>query len=81
MIEKKSHNFNYISYFLLGEIMKLLFKLFKKIIFSSFLLYFYNFVAINYNMVIPINLFTVSFVSIFDLFGLIGLVIFKFFVM
>lgn len=61
--------------------MKILFKVIKKVIISSFLLYFYNYIAIKFNMIIPINLANISIVSLFGGFGLIGLIIFKYFIM
>lgn len=61
--------------------MKMLFKIIKKVIISSFLIYIYNYIAINYNMIIPINFMNISIVSIFGGFGLIGLIIFKYFIM
>lgn len=61
--------------------MKWIFKVIKKIIISSFLLYIYNYFAIAYHLVVPINVITIAIVSIFDVFGLIGLVIFKYFIL
>ena len=58
--------------------MKILFYFIKKIVIGSLLLYIYNYFAISYHFVIPINLFTLSITSIFDVFGLVGLVIFRF---
>lgn len=57
--------------------MKYLFKILKRIIISSFLLYIYNYFAISYNLAIPINVFTVVFVAFFGLFGLLGLLVFE----
>lgn len=61
--------------------MKLLFKILKKIIISSFLIYIYNYVAIKFDLIIPINFINISIVSLFGGFGLIGLVLFKYFIM
>lgn len=61
--------------------MKLLWKFIRKIIISAFVLYIFNYFFIHFDFVIPINVFTLSFVSIFDFFGLIGLVLFKIFVL
>lgn len=58
--------------------MKILFCFVKRIIFGALLLYIYNYFAISYHLVIPINLFTLSITSLFDVFGLVGLVIFRF---
>ena len=65
----------------MGDIMKVLFKILRKVIISSFLLYIYNFFAINFNMIIPINIITVLIVSFFDLFGLLGMIFFKYFIL
>lgn len=49
----------------------------KKIVFSAFLLYGYNLIASNFNMIIPINVITVLFVSILGAPGLFALILFK----
>lgn len=41
-------------------------KYLKKIIMGSFLIYAFNMIAINFNIVIPINIWTIAFISIFD---------------
>lgn len=61
--------------------MHLIFKVIKKIIFSSFLLYGYNLIAVNFNLIIPINIFNVVVISILGVPFLIGLIIFKFLVL
>ena len=45
-------------------------KYLKKIIMGAFLLYAFNMVAINFNVVIPINFWTILFTSLFDMSGL-----------
>ena len=57
--------------------LKKIFKFFKKIIVSSFVLYSYNLIAVNFNMIIPINLFTVLIVSILGAPALLALILFK----
>ena len=57
--------------------MKLLFKIMKKIMIGSFLLYLYNYFAISYDLAIPINAYSLSIVSFLDVFGLVGMVIYK----
>ena len=52
-------------------------KYLKKVIIASFLIYAFNRVAINFNIVLPINLWTIGFTSIFDISGLIILLIIK----
>lgn len=56
-------------------------KIIKKIIFSSFLLYGYNLIAVNFNMIIPINIYTVLFVSILGFPSVLALILFKVFIL
>lgn len=49
----------------------------KKIVFSAFLLYGYNLIATNFNMIIPINIITILFVSFLGAPGLFALILFK----
>ena len=49
----------------------------KKLILSAFLIYAFNMVAINFNIVIPINMWTIGFISLFDVSGLTILLIIK----
>ena len=44
--------------------MKIILKIFKKIIISSFLLYGYNILVAPINLIVPINYITVSAISI-----------------
>ncbi len=53
------------------------FSFLKKILFSGFLLYGYNLFAYQFNVIIPINIITLSIVSIFGAPGLIALAVFK----
>lgn len=55
----------------------MLISLIKKIIFGAFLLYGYNLIAVNFNMVIPINAFTLALITFLDSPALIALVLFK----
>lgn len=52
--------------------------LLKKIIISSFILYGYNFISSNFNLVLPINFISVSTVSFLGASGLFGLVLFRY---
>lgn len=52
-------------------------KYIKRIIMASFLIYAFNVVAVNFNVVIPINLWTIGFTSIFDIPGLAILLVLK----
>lgn len=51
-------------------------KLIKKIILSIIILYGYNIVTQSFNLNIPINIITVSIITIFDGCGFLGLVAF-----
>jgi len=53
----------------------------KKIIYSSFLIYGYDLIAVNFNMMIPINIYSLSIVSILGSFGMISLVLFKYLIL
>ncbi len=52
-------------------------KYIKKIIMAAFLIYAFNMVAVNFNIILPINLWTIGFTSIFDISGLVILLILK----
>ncbi len=49
----------------------------KRMIMASFLIYSFNMIAVNFNIILPINIWTISFTSIFDVSGLIILFIIK----
>ena len=57
--------------------LELLFKYIKKFVLGAVILYTYNMIAVNFNMIIPINLWTIIFVSIFDFPALVILIILK----
>ena len=61
--------------------MKLVKYLIKKIVYSAFLLYGYNLIAVNFNMIVPINVYSMSIVSVLGSFGLISLVLFKYLIL
>ncbi len=58
--------------------MKLIYKLLKRIVISSFILYGYNLIAVNFNLFLPFNFFTVFTVVGLGSSGLFGLVLFKY---
>lgn len=58
--------------------MKLLFSVIKKFIVSMFILYGFNLVAVNFNLMIPINLCTSLVVLFLGIPGLFMLVLFNF---
>lgn len=47
--------------------LKKIFKFFKKIIVSSFVLYSYNLISAPLNLIIPINIFTISTLTLLGL--------------
>lgn len=49
----------------------------KKIVFSSFLLYGYNMIAVNFNLVVPINFLTILCITFLGAPGLLALILFK----
>ncbi len=49
----------------------------KKIVISGFLLYGYNLIAVNFNMILPINFITLFSVTFLGAPALIALVLFK----
>lgn len=49
----------------------------KKIIMGAFFIYSFNMIAINFNIVLPINLWTIAFASIYDFFGIMILLLIK----
>lgn len=53
----------------------------KKVLFAGFLLYGYNLISIQFNMIVPINWYTILIVSVLDSCGLTGLVLFKYFIL
>ena len=55
--------------------MKNIGKLLRKIIFSFIILYTYDLIAVSFNLMIPINIFTIVILTILDAPGLILLVI------
>ncbi len=57
--------------------MEKIFKILRQIVFSSFLLYGYNIIATNFNLIIPINVITIIFVTILGAPGLFALILFK----
>lgn len=46
------------------QVMKKVWRVLQKIIISTFILYGYNIIATRFNLVIPINVFTIGSVSI-----------------
>lgn len=57
--------------------MKNILNLLKRVILSFAILYTYNLIAVNFNMVIPINIITISLITFFGVPSLIALVLFR----
>lgn len=57
--------------------MKLIFKIIKKIVIGIALLFLYNTFLSSLNVMVPINVITIAFASLFDVPGIIGLVLFS----
>lgn len=57
--------------------MKIIVKMVKKVIFGAFLLYGYNLIAVNFNMIIPINFWTLLFTTFFGVPSILALLLFK----
>lgn len=57
--------------------MEKIFDFLKQIVFSAFLLYGYNIIAVNFNLVIPINIITLFLVVFLGAPGMFTLILFK----
>ncbi len=57
--------------------MKYLLLFIRKIVLSAFILYGYNLIAMNFNMIIPINFLTLIFVAFLGGPALFALILFK----
>lgn len=55
----------------------MLIDLVKRVVLSAFILYGYNLIAVNFNMTVPINIYTLSFVTFLGSPALIALILFK----
>ena len=61
--------------------MKKMLGVIKKIVLSFVVLYGYNLIATNFNLVLPINIFTVSIITVLGLPSLLALIFFKMFIL
>ena len=50
----------------------------KKVIMGAFIIYAFNIMAVNFNIVLPINVWTIVFTSVYDFLGIIILLFIKF---
>lgn len=53
----------------------------KKIVLSAFTLYGYNLIAVNFNMIIPVNAINVGLMSFFGMPALLTLILFRVFIL
>lgn len=75
MKEGKFHKYFISSYNLMGVMnMNKVFNVLKRVLLGLFLLFAYNFFAVEFNLIVPINLITILFVSLFDIPALFSLV-------
>ena len=52
-------------------------KYLKKVIIGAFILYTFNVIAVNFNIVIPINIWTLFFTSFFDITAIVVMLLIK----
>ncbi|MBQ6323306.1 MAG: pro-sigmaK processing inhibitor BofA family protein [Bacilli bacterium] len=62
-------------------VIKLFKNIIKRIICSAFLIYGYNLISVNFSLMLPINIISLSFVSLFGSIGLFVLVLFKYLIL
>lgn len=55
--------------------LKIIYKVFKKIIISAFILYGYNLISLPMNLIIPINFITIGILTLFGLPAIFSLII------
>ncbi|MBQ9018781.1 MAG: pro-sigmaK processing inhibitor BofA family protein [Bacilli bacterium] len=61
--------------------MKILKILLKRFIYSVFLLYGYNLISIEFNLMLPINIYTICIISFLGPCGFVLLVLFKYLIL
>lgn len=61
--------------------MKIIVKIAKRVILCALFLYGYNLIAVEFNMIIPINIYTLGLTSFLGIPSVLGLVLFKVFVL
>lgn len=60
--------------------LKKLFQILKKVIFSMFLIYGYNLIAVPLGVLVPLNILTILYVAIFGVPALLSLIALIFFI-
>ena len=53
----------------------------KRFIYAAFLLYGYNLISVEFNMMIPINIYNLLLVMFLGPFGLVSLILFKYLIL
>ena len=61
--------------------MKIIVKIIKRFIYAAFLLYGYNLISVEFNMMVPINIYNLIIVMFLGPFGLISLILFKYLIL
>ena len=61
--------------------MKIMKKVIKRFIYAAFLLYGYNLVSVEFNMMVPINLYNLGLIMFLGPFGLISLILLKYLIL
>ena len=61
--------------------MKKILGIIKKVLLSYVVLYGYNLIAVNFHLVLPINIFTISIITVLGLPSLLALIFFKLFIL
>ena len=61
--------------------MKIIVRIVKRVILCAFFLYGYNLIAVNFNMIIPINIYTLGLTSVLGIPSVLGLLLFKVFIL
>ena len=65
----------------MGDRMRIIHFVLKKVICSAFLLYGYNFISSYFHFTIPINVYTLLIITFLGSSGLIGLSLFKYLIL
>ncbi len=65
----------------MGDIMKIVKNIIKRVIYAAVLLYGYNLIATQFNMMIPINIYNLGIVSVLGTSGFVLLILFKYLIL
>ena len=61
--------------------MKVVKYILKRVIYAGLLIYGYNTLAVQFNLLLPINYFSLGYLSFFGVTGMISLVLFKYLIL